>query len=504
MISEIVIDQLGIKIMAKLQLVGRRKLNAQNVEGILIEDLSFLLRVINQNHPIERCAAEELAESLKKAYEIHEKLDTTSQKELQESLRLFIFLVWRHKDKVVIMPTSSSYEDPLDEVMESISDKIGVISTRFSPPELPETKFLPKEFAATKESWKAIRCPHPNRRATSIPNGKIDFIKRDSKASVRLQLEQEAKEQEDSSLTTSIITGGSEDFYLNLMDLNYYKLGLMHADHLLPSESMLKRLQEVVTALNYDPTFKKELQDSGDFAEYFIEEKKEGKTTIIGNYWFYMAHHNSMENLWFLLASDNSAGGKLATDPIEWLQTREIGKIYLNSLAQEGKYIDKSYPLYKVSDGQPLKDSFIMFAKEHWKQIIKVYKELALLHSTLRYTVASTDSSHPTTKIRSSSTRRAGFYVVQNSLVKDIADDTSDSSVGSDKKRKLEFDKEFTNALAEDEQFKASQQDLFQTAHDVSRRVKQRLFGGEPSSLSQSEKKDEHDDGYDSTFSNNL
>jgi hypothetical protein len=87
------------------------------------------------------------------------------------------------------------------------------------------------------------------------------------------------------------------------------------------------------------------------------------------------------------LASDNTGEGKLATDPIEWLESRQIGRLYLEDLESQGKSIDKRYILYKVSDGMSLKDSFIEWVGLNRRPIITVCRELARLHAELRQTV---------------------------------------------------------------------------------------------------------------------
>ena len=43
-----------------------------------------------------------------------------------------------------------------------------------------------------------------------------------------------------------------------------------------------------------------------------------------------------MQNLWFLLSSDNSGDGKVASDPLVWLETQDIGQEYLEALRSAG------------------------------------------------------------------------------------------------------------------------------------------------------------------------
>ncbi|MCR9192772.1 MAG: hypothetical protein NXI01_08975 [Gammaproteobacteria bacterium] len=77
----------------------------------------------------------------------------------------------------------------------------------------------------------------------------------------------------------------------------------------------------MVELMNYDPDFRREMENSIYNDGYFVPQGDK----VVGSYWLYMAHHNAMQNLWFLLGSDNAGGGKVATDPIEWLKDSSLG-----------------------------------------------------------------------------------------------------------------------------------------------------------------------------------
>lgn len=443
--------------MPKLSITNVAQLSPQSVENMLLSDLNTISEAIKKKDysAVERSSPQELADALVEITKILPRLNSSSQKEVEKSLRCFVFLLTRHYSNIVLTTaaSSSSYIDPLQQAMKSISENFGFAPVLLSDIELPEQRFLPPDIEKTITHWKTIPCPNPRRTAKKIQEGKIDFIKRGGKSSVRLQLEAKAATSA-SSVAVPISSGETETFYLNLIDFEFYKLGLLHADHLLPSESMINRLKEMIEIMNYDPDFATEVRESHYFNEYFLDTT----AGIVGNYWLYMAHHNSMENLWFLLASDNTGEGKLATDPIEWLESRQIGRLYLQELESQGKSIDKRYILYKVSDGVSgvsLKDSFIIWVFSNRAKIIAVCSELASLHGDLRQTVIATVDATSDRTIRSSVERQAMYHSIKSNITKpkatfeDDADHSSDVSTASSDEKE-QFEKRFSQKLSND------------------------------------------------------
>ena len=473
--------------MPKLFITNVAQLSPQSVESMLLSDLNTISEAIKKNDysVIERSNPQELADALVEITKILLRLNSSSQKEVEKSLRYFVFLLERHYSMIVATPaaSSSSAIDPLQEIVERISENVGLVSVLFGDIELPERPFLPPDIERTITRWKTIPCPNPRRTAKTIEEGKIDFIKYDGKSSVRLQLEDEAGKST-SSVKVSALSSESETFYLNLIDFEYYKLGLMHADHLLPSQSMINRLKEMIEIMNYDSDFAAEVRGTHYFNEYFLDTT----AGIVGNYWLYMAHHNSMENLWFLLASDNTGEGKLATDPIDWLESREIGKLYLRYLESQNKYIDKRYVLYKLSDGTSLKDSFKEWISKEHAPLIKVCQELAQSHSELRKDAISTIHEDSEKQLRSSATRKIGAIVHKHSVTKrkQIEDDdsnvlededTSDSSVPSD--RREEFGELLLRELEGDADFESEEKKPLKHGQEIAKKVKTSMYSDE-------------------------
>lgn len=170
-------------------------------------------------------------------------------------------------------------------------------------------------------------------------------------------------------------------YYLNLIDTEFYKPGLFDADHLQPSSGLIERLKEMVEMMNIDPVFKRDMIESEYNDGYFIEKNDK----VFGTYWLYASYYNAMQNLWFLLTSDNSGSGKVATDPIEWLESNDIGKGYLAYLKTSGRSIDRSGALYLVlPDGQGLKDSFVHWVETNNARLIRFCQLFSCFHQDVR------------------------------------------------------------------------------------------------------------------------
>lgn len=372
--------------MTQLFIVGR--LQSSNVIGKMESDLSRISAAIRDDDfsGIDFPTPKGLAESLNVILELSTEMSKSSDiDKVTRLLRHYVFLVKRHRDKIYSLASHVDFA-PLDTQIKLISEKIGEIPVLNREVKLPDEKFLPKDIKKTQKKWKAQPCEHPKRGGT-IAAGGIGFMCRDSKTAARKWLEDRAEKIECIDTTQGRL-------YLNLIDFDYYQLGLMHADHLLPSASLIKRIKEMIEAMNYDSSFQKEMEETYKTEGYFLRSLLDpGKT--IGTYWLYMSYHNSIENLWFLLASDNAGDGKLADDPVDWLNAIKLGKKYLKYLQDNGKQIDRSKILYVVTpDGISLKDSFVAWAMSSQARLIKTYKSVAELGHELRRKIEVSESVH--------------------------------------------------------------------------------------------------------------
>ena len=221
--------------MPKLSITNVAQLSPQSVENMLLSDLNTISEAIKKKDysAVEHSSPQELADALVEITKILPRLNSSSQKEVEKSLRCFVFLLTRHYSNIVLTTaaSSSSYIDPLQQIMENISKNFGSAPVLLSDIELPDHRFLPPNIKSTVILWKTKSCPNPRRTAKTIDDGKVDFIKRDGKSSVRLQLEANAVTSS-SSVPVPISPGETETFYLNLIDFEFkaywaYKLNIV-------------------------------------------------------------------------------------------------------------------------------------------------------------------------------------------------------------------------------------------------------------------------------------
>ena len=381
-------------------------------------------------------------------------------------LRIYLFLISRYQEK--IWPSVPAGElISFNNSMKKLSETIGVVPRLSHPVVWADQKFLPPEInRKTKENWQRQSCLNP-RRGTTISRNEIHFI----------GTPRDALKDGYSAVSTELVKAASgDDLYLNLIDFDYYKLGLMDADHLLASSHLLSRLKEMIEVMNYDPKFADEMKNSIFNDGYFITDSS---GTIVGNYWLYMAYHNSIENLWLLLASDNSGAGKGAVDPIVWLNQLEIGKQYLQHLEEEGKYVDKSDILYRVSTGgmsMSLKDSFTSWVRESRRDHILVYQGEAKLHQKMREKISNAGNSR-----ESLMEVHGNIAVVRAHFFDSDADseESSFTSVGSSTAG--QFAQQFVEAITQDPAAKELMRDakkrIKELGSDTKKTVKKQRLG---------------------------
>ncbi|MCR9192997.1 MAG: hypothetical protein NXI01_10185 [Gammaproteobacteria bacterium] len=316
-----------------------------------------------------------LALHVKQIEQIANTMAQSQANEARKLLRHYIFILKKHGEHIVA-DTTMTISMKLRKTMDEISGSIGETPRLNSAITLPNPEFLPVKIESSKRRWKTIPCSSPSRTAKTIDDGKISFLDRGGINSVRASLKAQLKGKK-----LVIIRSGIEEYHLNLVDHEYYQVGLLDADHLLSSSNINSRLKEMIEMMNYDPDFRREMEESAHNDGYFISQGEQ----VIGSYWLYMAHHNAMQNLWFLLSSDNSGSGKVAIDPIEWFKSKSIGQEYLESLKQAGKSVDKKGIFYIVlPDGTAFKDSFVTWVESNNKRLIQFCNIFAQFHYDMR------------------------------------------------------------------------------------------------------------------------
>jgi hypothetical protein len=399
----------------------------------------------------------EMKELLYRVYALSSK-NKSAQPVNHQLLRLYLFLIDRYQEKM--WPAGPTDEMvALNRDLKIISDSIGVVPRLSHPVVWADQEFLPPEInRKTKKNWQKQGCPTPHRGKTVAKN-EVHFI----------GTPKEALTARYSATPAEHIDTRKESLYLNLIDFDYYKLGLMDTDHLLPSASLPDRLQEMIQAMNYDPEFAREMKNSIFNDNYFIIDNS---GVIVGNYWLYMAYHNSIENLWLLLASDNGAAEKGAKDPLVWLKQLELGKKYEQHLKEAGKHVDKSGILYRVSTGgevsMSLKDSFTSWVRESHQDQILVYNGEAKLHQKMRDKIYHAgDSREKLMEVHGNiAVTKAHFF---NS---DADSETSSfTSVGSSIAR--QFEKQYIETIIQDSVTKELVRDTKKRTKEIGSEAKQ-------------------------------
>ncbi len=363
--------------MAKMKILDVR--NPTTIINRLESDLRTISNGLKtENHSgYEHPTPTELIEAIKNIDLMSRTLKNKDITRVQQLLRYLCFMLEHHESSILSSTASRAAKIQLREKLKELTNNIGTVPQLTTQVELPEKRFLPQKMNDTIKRWKKISCPNPKRTASSIEQGKITFLTRGGENAVRSALRAEIKAKKLATLDRE-----SMQQYLNLLDTEYYKEELFDADHMQPSSGLISRLKEMIELMNLDPTFKEDMIDSEYNDDYFLEDEK---GNIIGNYWLYASHYNAMQNLWFLLTSDNSGGGKVDADPISWLENNSVGKEYLKYLHDNGRFIDKSGIFYMVRpDAIALKESFTKWVEGNNLRLIKFCRLFSQIHHELR------------------------------------------------------------------------------------------------------------------------
>jgi hypothetical protein len=343
----------------------------------LEEDLNAISLVLKGNEAgFDRPISHDLIDSINKLEQLSLQLSKTELIRAQQLLRYLFSMLEKHGESILSSNTTRIQRKQLLARIETSSHNIGTVPQLNAAVELPASQFLPKRIEKTKNDWKEISCPNPSRTARTIEQGKLAFLMRDRKCSVRSALRAEIQNKQ-----FYVVENGNMQQYLNLMDKEYYKEGLFDADHLQPSTGLINRLKEMVEYMNLDPFFKKDMLSSRYNDDYFIVNSD---GNVSGNYWLYASHYNAMQNLWFLLSSDNS-GDKVAMDPLQWLKNNTLGKEYLTYLSTHGKSIDQSGIFYSIKpEGMSLRSSFTRWIERNDRQLIRFCQSFSQFHHEVR------------------------------------------------------------------------------------------------------------------------
>lgn len=289
-----------------------------------------------------------------------------------------MFLLESHVD----MQDIKALEEELQNIMKKIGEVPRLSST--DKPKLPDRQYFPLSLKKSIENWKSQVCQAVKRADLAI--GFHDEETARSTSAIRKNITDEYFKDELEYVKTE-----EGPLFLNFMHLDYFKEGAFHADHLQPFSSIIERLDEMIETMNYDPKFAEEMQSSEFNDGYFLSIGDELNKKICGSLWLYKSYYNSMQNLWFLLASENSGSGKRDQDPVDWLSTFSAGREYIQYLESHGKFIDKKTILYTVQpDGRSLKESLKNWIIIENRPTIKAEKRLEELRQEVRKSIEGT------------------------------------------------------------------------------------------------------------------
>lgn len=216
--------------MVQLQIMN--SITATNVIDTLKADLDTISAVITSQGSLtlEPVSTSVLVSQLDKILKL-----ATSMKNIKKSeetkklLRHFIFLLNKYPDN--IMQSNGVFHNAkLHQTVAKISAIIGITPRLNTGVTLPHSDFLPTQIESSKKRWKTIPCTNPSRTASTIETGKIGFLERGGTNSVRASLKTQLQGQK-----LATVQSGTNEYYLNIADQEYYQVGLLDADHLLAS-----------------------------------------------------------------------------------------------------------------------------------------------------------------------------------------------------------------------------------------------------------------------------
>lgn len=212
---------------------------------------------------------------------------------------------------------------------------------------LPLPDFLPADVETSKERWKKEAWNNPSRQSREQP---IKSFKRKDNAGDIASVRRHLIAQD--------IDSKKHQEALSYADGDFYDVGNLQADHLQPSESILKRQLEMIHAMNLDPLFKEKIYAHPNKDDFFIE--KNG--AVLGTQYFFSLYHNCIGNLWLISAADNTGhAGKGSQDAIQWLTEHpRFVKAFFDDHGGAAANLDKTKILYEIKKPEAPQESTIL------------------------------------------------------------------------------------------------------------------------------------------------
>src|SRR3989338_7298333 len=267
---------------------------------------------------------------------------------LEQQMRFFVLVVQNRLD-------DAEEPAPLRDKCAEMIRVFGAVPVLNETVPLPALEFLPSQYVDSAARWATIIWKNPSRDAAKEKIGFFDKRQADGRiASVRLHLiDLDGDDRE---------TGEA----LSYADADFYAIGNLQADHLQPSENIIYRQLELITAMNIDPILRQAMLDQGKDKGYFIETA----AGCFGSKLFFMEYHNCIGNLWFV--STAYGGQKSNRDPIEWFAQQErFGDKFFDAVGGR-ESINKANILYTSQEGVLLADVARQWFRESYGQEITV------------------------------------------------------------------------------------------------------------------------------------
>lgn len=324
--------------------IGRQRILRALEEGVTTAIMNDIQEILAKGLGEMELAS--FIETLQGLHKAIQDLSISATKSTLSQLLRFLLLVIENRLDQLKSPSEVGI------LCEQISRIIGHVPILNAVVVLPDPRFLPVQYQTSILSWADTIWKNPSRESREE---KLEFFTRREAgykmASVRLHLMDLDQEPN----TTEALSYSEADFC---------DIGNLQADHLQPSEHIVKRQMELVAAMNLDPLFKAKVLHEAGGKGYF----KEQETVIYGTKRFYLEYHNCIDNLWFI--STAAGTRKSNQDPIEWLEEHErFGAEFFNSIGGK-ESINCLGILYTTHDGVLLaKAARIWFQTQYAQEI---------------------------------------------------------------------------------------------------------------------------------------
>lgn len=254
---------------------------------------------------------------------------------------------------VLVIKNRFEQSEQVQETLKQITQDFGNVPELNSEIMLPAPQFLPRNFENTIKKWGRIIWKNPSRESREE---RLEFFSQRGvghrTASVRLHLialDEDAQEKKEA---------------LSYAEADFYHIGNLQADHLQPSEDIVKRQMELVAAMNIDPIFRVKMLHAAERKEYF----KEVTGIIYGTKKFYMEYHNCVENLWLISTAAGTKKGNIC--PIEWLRWHgRFGEPFFEAIGGE-QSLRKDKILITTEQGKLLAESARRWFRRQYREEI--------------------------------------------------------------------------------------------------------------------------------------